>query len=976
MGNRATDLVTTQEIQAIHEQLSQAIGEENTGFDAISRLLYSTDASNYEIVPVGVTFPRHADDVSAIHEICRQFEIPLLPRGGGTSLSGQAVGRAVIIDFTRHMRRIRSIHAEMPATVQVEPGLVLEQLNTHLQKLNLMFGPDPASANRATLGGCLGNNASGAHSILYGMTADHVRWVDVVLASGEKVRLGNKSSTIWNTTTHNLRTAIEEILRRYAAQIATNYPHTWRTVAGYALNRLRAEDIDLAQLIIGSEGTLGSIVQAELALVPCPRMTRLAILHFDDLIHALELVPVILETDPSAVELLDALLLNRTRQHPEFARKMTFIEGNPSAVLIVEFYGESAAELDARIAILKKRLQQENERPFLTEQITPAQQSQVWSVRKAGLGLLASNRSDWKTLALIEDAAVPVQDLPAYVRAILAIVQAAGAEVSIYAHASAGCLHIRPLLNLKTDEGLRQYRAIAEAAVEAVLSFHGTIAGEHGQGYLRSEFTARMFGQDLYQAFCSIKDLFDPLHLLNPHKIVYPMPMDTPALLRYTPAYATPLTLTTTRYNWDDDNGFSGAVEMCNGAGVCRKEDKATMCPSFMATREEKDSTRGRANILRLAMTGALGLEGMHSIEVKQVLDLCLSCKACKAECPSAVDMARLKAEFIAHYQDHHGIPLRSRLFANIHRFNAFGSHFPRLANLALNAPLISGLTKKAMGIAPQRRLPALAAQSFSDWWKENAFSFPDSGTNQAPILIMDTFTEYNHPHIGKALIYLAKQGKINVSVMRLPNGGCCGRPAMSKGLLDQAKRMMNANIRALSALVRDDIRFMMLEPSCVSAFSDDAEGLVDPAWRSAAADIARRVISVETWLWEWRQSGGMDNLTWDLRPRKVMLHGHCHEKTLWGTTAALGLLRSIPGAQVQELDAGCCGMAGSFGYEQEHYEISLKIAHKRLGEGIRNHPQTIFAASGTSCRDQIEHLAGYTRHPVEILAEACGWRR
>lgn len=946
---------------ALIDALAKVIGSDNVAFDSVSRFLYSTDASNYQIVPIGVTFPRHADDVCAIHAVATEYGVPILPRGGGTSLAGQTVSEAIVIDFTRHMRRVMGIEAES-RTVSVEPGLVLEQMNNQLKSMGLMFGPDPASANRATIGGCLANNSSGTHSILYRMTADHVRSLDMVMASGEKLHLA--AGQVYGETLQRLVDGVRQVLTTYADFIATRYPKTWRTVAGYALNRLDLSLIDLAQLVIGSEGTLGSIVGAELALVERPQRTALGIIHFDDLMPALEVVPAILETGPSAVELFDKLLLDRTRHQPEFARRLTFVEGDPAALLAVEYYGASEAELTHHITQLQTRLQALGHRGAVVVLMDAQQQANVWTVRKAGLGLLSSNRSDWKTVPVIEDAAVSVEHLPAYIRQIQAIVAEEGAEMSLYAHASAGCLHVRPLLNLKTAEGLRQYRAIAEAAVEAVLAYGGTTSGEHGEGLVRGEFSERLFGAELTQAFREIKHLFDPQRLMNPGKVVDTLPMDDTNLLRYGPHYTTPLTIIDTRYDWSSDQGFAGAVEMCNGAGVCRKEGSGVMCPSFMATREERDSTRGRANILRLAMTGKMGLDGMHSTEAKSVLDLCLSCKACKVECPSSVDMARLKAEFMANYYDHHGIPLAAWLVGNVHRLSRLASLIPRISNTGRS------VMKPIMHIAPEREVPRYALQRFSQWWRRQAIQ---EATQMAPILILDTYTEYFHPEIGQALAYLMAQGGYILRVERLAGQGCCGRPALSKGLLDQAKQMAIHNVVQLGAWIEADpsLRFMLLEPSCASALIDDYATLVDRPYQEQAKRIAEHTISAEQWLAEWLPTASM---AWDGRPREVLLHGHCHQKALWGTVDSLLLLKTIPNATVKELDAGCCGMAGSYGYE--HYEVSMAIAEQRLYPALRESPQAILAANGTSCREQVSHISEQAKHPVVILAEACGWKR
>ncbi|MBZ0301811.1 MAG: FAD-binding oxidoreductase, partial [Anaerolineae bacterium] len=615
-------------VQELVADLQAALGAEQVQFDYMTRLLYSTDASNYQIMPIGVTFPRNADDIVAIHEIARKHQTPLLPRGGGSSLAGQTVGKAVVMDFSRHLRRIRSINGD-EAAVTVEPGVVLGTLNKQVKGLGLMFGPDPASAERATVGGCIGNNASGSHSILYGMTADHVRRLEVVLASGERVWLDSSSAEL-----DSLRKTVGQLVTGCQEEIAARYPKTFRTVAGYALNKIDPAAVDLKWLLAGSEGTLGTIVQAELNLVQVPKLRRLALIHFDTVRESLEATPRILELNPSAVELMDRMLMDKTRLNPEFAPHLgRFVEGDPAAVLAVEFYGSSEAELAAHIEALKVLLLRIGHKGAITTAVTPQEQASVWSVRKAGLGLLMSERSDAKPIAFIEDAAVPVENLANYIDEIDRIVREAGTTYAIYAHASAGCLHVRPLINLKTEIGRKQYRQIAEAATDAAVKYSGTITGEHGKGLSRSEFGEKLFGPTLMDAFREVKHAFDPDNRMNPGKIVDATAMDDPATLRYTPAYQ--VIELKTRYDWSADGGLSGAAEMCNGAGVCRKEGDGTMCPSYMATLDEAHATRGRANALRLAMSGHLKPEGIGSQAVYDIFDLCLACKGCKAECPS-----------------------------------------------------------------------------------------------------------------------------------------------------------------------------------------------------------------------------------------------------------------------------------------------------------------------------------------------------
>ena len=930
--------------------LQAAIGRDQAAADRMTRVLYSTDASNYQIMPLAVTYPRHADDVVAIHEIARQYGVPVLPRGGGSALAGQAVGEAIIMDFTRHMRRVRGVNGEA-RTVDVEPGLILGALNNQLAGLDLMFGPDPASAERAAIGGVIGNNATGAHSIRYGMTADHVSRLQVVLANGELVWLDANTPTL-----NGIRGVVGDLAAEQAAHIAARYPKTWRTVAGYALDKIDPDDVDLNWLLCGSEGTLASLVRAELRLVERPRMRskRLALAHFGSLREALEATPRILELDPEAIELMDKFLLDKTRAAAGYRERLTFVDGDPAAILVVEFVG-SPSELSAKTRELRALLQRLGFRGPVSIAETPRQQDDVWTVRKAGLGLMMSERSEAKPVSFIEDGAVPVENLADYIADVERIIHDNDTSYAIYAHASAGCLHIRPLINLKSLKGREQYRAIADGVARTVLKYRGTITGEHGQGLVRGEFTEALFGKELMQAFRQVKRAFDPQNMMNPGKIIDTPPMDSPELMRYSPGYQT-IELKT-RYDWSADNGFAGAVEMCNGAGVCRKEGVGSMCPSYQATLDEAHSTRGRANALRAAISGALP-EDLGDPALKAVLDLCLGCKACASECPSSVDVAKLKSEFLASWHDRHGIDLATRVFGNIHRLNQVAGRLPRLSNRVMNHSLAQwGMN--ALGIPTERPLPRFAERRFS------SRTFPRHARADA-ILIIDTFTEWNHPEIGLAAMDLATGLGLRVNVQRLPGQGCCGRPAISKGLLDSAKAMASDNLRALARA--GDAPLLFLEPSCLSAFTDDYLSLVGRDDQDRARSVAGRCTSAETYFAD-ALAEGAPSLAWQMESPRILLHGHCHQKALWGTADSLRLLRTIPGADVAEMNTGCCGVAGSFGYE--HVELSKTIAEDRLLPAIRANTDAVIAAPGSSCRAQIEDAGFRAWHPLEIMLDA-----
>lgn len=942
-------------------------------FDKLTRLLYSTDASIYQMVPLGVVVPRDADEISAAVEIAARHQAPVLPRGSGSSLDGQATGHCVVIDMTKRLDQIVEINPQA-RTVRVQPGITLGRLNRHLSQHGLTFGPDPASAERATIGGIIGNNSTGAHSIVYGMASDHVLAVDVVLSDGSRAHLDALRDDSWADRARrpglegSLYRAVPDILARYADPIARRYPKTWRTVAGYNLNHV-VEDgrANIAKLVVGSEGTLAVTTEATLNLVPLPKLRRLVLVHFGTMRAALEAVPHILETSPTAIELLDQMMLDQTRNKPEYRRLLTFIEGHPAAVLIVEYSAAAASELAAGVARLQTMLAHLSHHDPVIVVADPKSQANVWYVRKVGLGLLMSIKGDAKPLPFIEDVAVPVQRLADYVDGVLAIVQAAGLQkMGIYAHASAGCLHLRPLINLKTVEGVRQLRQISDSVVDLVKGFGGTLSGEHGEGLARGEFSERLFGPELVRAFHEVKLAFDPQCLMNPGKIVDAPRMDDPGILRFGPDYATPLEPNVTVFSYTADGGFARAVEMCNGAGVCRKIEQGVMCPSFMVTKDEEHSTRGRANALRAAMMGLLGPEGLTSDEVYEAMDLCIACKGCKSECPSSVDMAKLKAEFLHLHHQKHGVPLRSRLFAHIDRLNRWGRIVTPLTNLMLHGPAKWVMT--AIGVHPRRPLPQLAPQTFSAWFKRtHAATGKSPADGRAVVLFNDTFTEHNHPHIGQAAVKVLEAA--GYQVILLDGLESDGRPAISKGLLNEAARLARHNVARLAPYAQQGIAIVGCEPSAIATLADEYLSLVPG---EAAQAVAALAMPVETFLAREAAEGRL-NLSFDDTPRKVLLHGHCNQKALFGMTSTHAMLNLIPNLSLQEIDSTCCGMAGSFGYEKEHYDFSLAIAELSVAPAVRSaDADTIIAAPGTSCREQIEHTTGRTAmHPIEILASA-----
>lgn len=951
--------------------------------DVLTRLLYSTDASSYQVMPVGVVLPLDADDVAAAVRAAAAYKAPIIPRGSGTSLSGQTVGAALILDLSRHLSRVLEFSAE-ERWVRVEAGAALDRVNAALRPHGLMIGPDPASSPVATLGGMTGNNSTGARSIAYGMMIDHVREVGVVLSDGSRSRFSPHSIRslpflgVQSSLEGRLYSEIPRLLTRYRDAIATGYPNIWRNVAGYslkhALEGMESEQtINLAGLLVGSEGTLATVTDVQVGLVECPTRARIAIVHFDSLRESLEAVPAMLESCPTSIELMDRFLIQLIRRSPDFAPRLTFIEGDPAVILIVELSGMHDKELADRAAKLERTLRQGGHRGALVHQTAPSEVDNVWVARKASFGLLMSQRGNAKPLAFADDAVVPLHRLPEFALEARRLCRDVGAEVSFSAHVSAGCLHIMPLVNLKTPRGIEQMRTLSQGIARLAIRLGGTTTGEHGEGFARSYYNAELYGPRLHEAFRALKAIFDPAGLMNPGKIVDGSPPWEPDRLRIHPGYRTPHAPTETYFDFSSDGGFAGAVEMCNGQGLCRKLDVGVMCPSFRVTREEADSTRGRANALRAAMTGALP-DGMTSREVFEILDLCVQCKACRSECPSGVDMARLKAELLAHYHQDHGITLRDRCFAHAAALSRLGSRFPRLANLVLANPGVRLLIEHTLQIDRRRPLPAFAECTFQEWLRVRSEQHrePAGPAPRGPVVLWDDiYLSYHEPEVGKAAVHVLEAAGFEV---RLVAGRHCdGRPLISKGLLAEARRDARRNVALLEPLAARSIPIVGLEPSSILTLRDEVQDLL----RSEAARIvARKTLLIEELLAHLADQGDLDlPFRGDLMPRQVLVHGHCHQKANGGTGPLLRMLGLIPCLSVEEIPSGCCGMAGSFGYEREHYEISMAMGEDRLFPAVRAAPNdTIITAPGFSCRQHIAHGTGRVAvHPIVLMAEALG---
>ena len=940
-------------------------------FDETAKVLYSTDASIYEIEPLGVAYPAHAAHVSHILRFAYERGIPVTPRGGGTSLGGQAVGRSIQIDFSRHMNRILEVNIE-ERWARIQPGVVLDELNAHLKPMGLLFAPDVSPSNRANVGGMIGNNSCGSHSIIYGKTIDHVLELNVVLSDGTETvfkpvgdgEYGEKSGK--GGLEGRIYREIRRIAHENRDEIEARYPKIMRRVGGYNLDAFVGEGpFDPCKMIVGSEGTLVAVTEARVNLVPLPAHTGLNICHFSDLIESMEATVEILKTDPSAVELTDKTILDLAKASPAAARQRDFIEGDPEAILMVEYHGETAGEVSERMDALESLLREKNLGYACVRAMTPASQANAWGIRKAGLGLLMGMKGDTKPATFVEDTAVAPEKLPEYIRQFRDIVSKHGTVASYYAHASVGTIHIRPMINLKKADDIARMRAIAEDIRDLVLAYGGAMSSEHGDGLVRSEWNEKMFGSRLYEAFKAVKAVFDPNGIMNPGKIIANQKMTDN--LRFGPAYKAEQI--NTYFDFSGDGGFSRSIELCNGVGACRKKLVGTMCPSYIATLDEEHSTRGRANVLRAALSGKLDGEGFTSRRVYEALDLCLECKGCKGECPSNVDMAKMKYEFLAHYYEKHGLPLRNRVFGRIETLNRLGSAFAPLSNRVLNHPWHKRILERAIGVDRRRSLPDFAEETFEQWFYHRN---PNSGGDRdrpTVVFFPDTFINYSEPHIGIAAVEVLESAGYRV-VLAEPRA-CCGRPLISKGMLRQARKAARYNVAQLERYVDRGWAIVGCEPSCIMTFRDDYRDLVDDPRTDR---IANGIFMIDEFLAREHAAGRL-SLPVSRLDKKISLHGHCQQKAIAGTGSTVSALELVPGYEVTTLNTGCCGMAGSFGYEREHFDLSMKIGEDRLFPAIRNADErTEFAATGTSCRHQIADGTGRTaHHPIVLIRAAVG---
>ena len=952
--------------QLVDELNLQVQGE--VRFDKMSRALWSTDASIYQIEPVGVVLPKTKDDIIAVLETAQKYGVSVLPRGGGTSLAGQTVGESIVLDFSRYMRDVVEINPE-EGWVRTQPGIILDELNRILAPHNVLFAPDPSTSSRGNVGGALGNNSCGAHSIMWGKTVDNVHELDVILSNGDTTTFGQLSGDSLEAKMRgsgfegDIYRSLFEIGEGNRDEILSRYPKIQRRVSGYNLDEfVSGSNFNMARFVVGSEGTLVTITEAKLRVVPVPKYKGLAVLHCMELIESMEATVAALDLDPSAIELIGSMIIRQAQSNLSYSRITDFIEGEPEALLAIELVANSEKELAHKFDLLKEMISKGGWGYSLVWLTKDADQEKVWDVRKAGLGLMMNVPGDAKPLPFVEDTAVSPHVLPDFVRRFDSIVRKHGTEAGYYGHASVGCLHIRPLINLKNQEGIDRMVAISDEISDLVLEFGGSMSGEHGDGLVRSGYNEKMFGSQIYQAFRDVKTAFDPKKIMNPGKIVDSPPMTDN--LRYGSTYGT--LSPQTGFAFAEEGSFATAIEMCNGQGACRKVHGGTMCPSYMATRDEEHSTRGRANALRAAMSGAISTDMLTSERLYQVMDLCLECKACKAECPSNVDMAKLKYEFLNIYHQENGYGLNNRFFGNVDLLSKMGAFFAPISNWMMNTSFSKQLLEKTIGIDKRRQLPNFAPQTFQQWFRSRVDTETPKNPKGMVVLFPDTTTNYNHPELGIATVNILE--KLGYEVI-LPNSRCCGRPMLSNGMMSQAKANVDFNISSIYPFVEKGAKLVGIEPSCALGFISDFSDLASEPEK--AKEISENTMLIEDFFLYATKEEDFQ-FTNPPQNQKVVFHGHCHQKALVGTTSAMEVLKTIPGLEPVEIKSGCCGMAGSFGFYKDHFDISMQIGEDTLFPAIREENDDVIVVSeGVSCRQQIEQgTQRKTKHLVEVLSD------
>jgi FAD/FMN-containing dehydrogenase/Fe-S oxidoreductase len=979
-------------------RLASRLAAETDGevlFSRADRGRYATDASIYQVMPVGVFVPRGCDDVKLALDICRDLKVPIVPRGGGTSQCGQTVGAGLVVDHSKHVRKILHFDAAT-RTAEVEPGMVLDHLNLALKKLGLWFPVDVSTSAQATLGGMAGNNSCGSRSIAYGNMVHNVVGAQAWTSDGELHRFGRYDECAG--TAREIGQRVKELAAALAPEIDARWPKVLRRVGGYNLDIFRNRNerpymqdgsVNLAHLLVGSEGTLALTRSLTLQLAELPKAKVLGVVNFPTFYKAMDSAQHIVKLgNPSgptgsadrtltAVELVDRTMIELSLQNPAFATVIrTAVIGQPDAVLLVEFSGDDKAALVRKLDELVELMGDLGLPGSVVRMEDDAPQKNLWEVRKAGLNIMMSLKGDGKPVSFIEDCAVPLQHLAQYTDELTQVFRKHGTRGTWYAHASVGTLHVRPILDMRTD-GATKMRAIAEEASALVRKYKGAYSGEHGDGLCRGEWISWQFGPKIDEAFARIKNLFDPINLLSPQRIIDPPRMDDARLMRYPPVYKVvalkpaldwsawdvqndPATERTTPAGTGGDpaHGFAKAVEMCNNNGHCRKFDAGTMCPSYRVTRDEQHLTRGRANTLRLALSGQLGSEGLASEEVREAMELCVSCKGCKRDCPTGVDMAKMKVEFLHHYKQRHGYTLKDRIVARLPDYAHRASRFAGLLNRRNRGPWLAALGEKLLGLSAKRSLPAWQSRHFFNSPPPTATAEEVLAAARPVVLFVDTFNGFFEPGNARAALQVLQAAgyTVHVATKCLPDGKhlCCGRTYLASGMVDEAKAKAREMVDSLLPFADRGMAIVGLEPSCLLTLRDEmlSMGLGPPA-----QTIASHALLLEEFLARESQAGRLEALKKKLRPldKRVLLHGHCHQKAFAAVTPIVEVLKLIPGVQPEVIEGSCCGMAGSFGYEAGHYDVSMQMAELSLLPAVRKYPGAIVVADGTSCRHQVQ---------------------
>lgn len=937
-------------------QLSTQIeGELHT--DTLHQAIYATDASVYREYPLGVVYPKHEKDIQTIVRFCHTHQIAIIPRTAGTSLAGQCVGSGLVMDVSKHLTQILDFDPQN-GIIRVQPGVIRDELNAFLKPHGWFFGPNTSTANRCMIGGMVGNNSSGSTSVKYGVTRDKVQRIRAVMADGNTETWDENTD---NTYVNGLKGLLNSAEVR--ARIALHFPkpEIHRRNTGYAIDlvsqmhpfNVEGAPLNVAKLLCGSEGTLAISTEITLQLdrLP-PTEMRLVAIHFHALNEAMRATQRIMRFAPDACELMDKVILDCTKENREQSENRFFVEGDPAAILIVELRNENEEALLTQIDQLINDLQS-NQLGYAYPIIEAKDATRVWNLRAAGLGLLSNIPGPRKALACIEDTAVTLDDLPDYIAEFDHLMTSFGQKAVYYAHAGAGEIHLRPILNLRDEKEFKQFREISEASAKLVKKYGGSLSGEHGDGRVRAEFLPMMIGQENYELLIQIKRLFDPNHILNPGKIVHAAPMDTS--LRESPKQPQPNIATF--FDYSAQNGYLNAVEKCNGSGDCRKSFSSggTMCPSYQATKDEKHTTRARANALREFISNSSnGKNAFAHPELKEVLDLCLSCKGCTRECPSNVDMAGLKAEWQYQYQKEHGIPFRNRVLGSVEKYSPLASALSFVVNPLQKNTFTSNILKKTLGIAPERSLPSFASQSVYDWWKKEQAS--RNTFHESVHLFLDEFTNYQDAELGKKAIALLWRLEVNVVCRKNPGSG---RAMISKGLLPEARQQAEKNVVLWRDLVSDEAPLVGIEPSAILGFRDEYPRLVGEGLRENAKVLAKQTFILDEYIAQRMKQKPELKQKLNRLEKEVFVHGHCHQKALSSMRFTREILESA-GAKVTLIPSGCCGMAGSFGYEAEHYEVSQKIGEMVLFPAVRQSDENaVWIATGTSCRHQIADGTG-----------------